>query len=80
MRYIALFAWLLVPLALWGSVTFWGTPHLVISYSFLDNGDRYNPVAERHYVSCTYLSWSGQRSVHALDGKCPWLRAFRGVQ
>lgn len=47
MKYIALFAWLLVPLVLCGSMTLWGTPHLVVSYSYLDNGDRYNPGAKR---------------------------------
>ena len=77
MRVAALFLWLLVPLGLWAAVTLWGTPHVAWSYRFHDNGDRWNPRAERHYIDCTYLGWTGARHVWAENGRCPWIRFFQ---
>lgn len=77
MKLAALFLWLLIPLAFWGSVTIWGTPHVVVTYRFLDNGDRYNLRAERHYIDCTYFGWTGTRIVPAIEANCPWVRLLK---
>ncbi|MEM7530454.1 MAG: hypothetical protein AAF416_22945 [Pseudomonadota bacterium] len=74
MKIAALFTWLLIPLGLWLAVTLWGTPHLVWSYRFYDNGDPHNPRAPRHYINCTYLGWAGAITVPADRGHCPWIR------
>jgi len=76
MKLLAPFAWLLVPLGLWLTVTLFGLPHLVLSYRFYDNGDVYNPRAARTYISCDYLGWHGWRTVVARNGQCPWVRFF----
>lgn len=76
MKYAALFIWLLVPLGVWLGITLYGTPHVVLSYTFYDNGRRYDPTAPRVYISCDYLGWYGWRSVPAWNGDCPWVRFF----
>lgn len=77
MKIAAAFLWLIVPLGVWLAIALWGTPHIALSYTFRDNGDRYNPFAERHYISCTYYGWTGARTVDASVGRCPWVRAFK---
>lgn len=77
MKYAAIFLWVLVPLGLWIGVTVWGTPHIALSYRFLNNGDRYNPRAERHYVDCTYYGYAGAITIGADNGACPWIRFFK---
>ncbi|MEO1721953.1 MAG: hypothetical protein AAFR84_06085 [Pseudomonadota bacterium] len=77
MKYAALFLWVLVPLGLWAGVTLGGTPHVAWSWRFIDNGDRWNPRAERVYLDCTYLGVTGARRVVAEDGDCPWIRFFK---
>lgn len=77
MRVLAAFAWVLVPLGLWLAVMMWGTPHVVWSYRFLDNGDRYNPRAHRTYTSCTYLGVQGSVTIRPLDARCPWVRMIK---
>lgn len=72
-----LFIWILVPAAIWAVFVLWGSPHLVLSYRFHDNGDRWNPLAERHYTQCTYYGALGAITVLAERGSCPWVRFFR---
>lgn len=79
MRYAALLLWTLVPLALWIVVMVWGTPHVTLTYRFYDNGDRWNPRAERIYVNCTYYGYAGAITVPAENGWCPWIRFFRAA-
>jgi len=77
MRIVSLFLWILVPLALWWTVTTHGTPHLVVTYRFLDNGDRHNPHADRVYVDCTYWGLEGYLRVPARNADYPWVRFFK---
>ena len=82
-RYAAMWLWLIVPAAIFMIYMLVGTPHLIISYSFLDNGRRHDPWAPRHYTSCTFIGFSGQTvTVPAQGGKCGWVRFFhaRAVQ
>ena len=76
MKLASLFAWILVPAALWAVFVLWGSPHLALSYRFLDNGDRWNPLATRYYVDCTYYGALGAITVPADLGTCPWVRFF----
>lgn len=77
MKIAAAFLWIIVPLGVWFAIWAWGTPHIVGSYTFYDNGDRYNPLAPRIYTTCTYHGWTGTLRVAAQDGRCPWFRFFR---
>lgn len=70
MKYVALFLWVLVPLGLWFAVTTWRTPHVTLTHRFLDNGDRWNPRAERTYIDCTYYGFAGTFTVDAEHGTC----------
>lgn len=77
MKIAALFLWLLVPLGLWVGLQVYGTPHIVLSYQFFDNGRRYDPMVPRVYYRCDYFGWHGWQRVPAKDGSCPWVRFFR---
>lgn len=77
MKWIACFAWVLVPLGLWIAVTLYGSPHVIGTYQYVGTGQRYTPFAERRQISCTYYGWTGARTVRAIDGRCPWVQFFR---
>ena len=74
MRYAALLLWLALPIGLWLTVVVWGTPHIALTYRFLDNGEPHNPRAARYYVDCTYYGVAGAITVNAANGACPWIR------
>ncbi len=44
------FIWIIVPIAVYLTYLALGLPHFIWSYSFLDNGQRYDPFAERYYT------------------------------
>lgn len=77
MRYLILFAWILVPLGVWLWLTLFGSPHILGTFRFYDNGDRHNPFAERHYIDCTYYGWTGAVTAPAIAARCPWVRFFK---
>jgi hypothetical protein len=78
MKFFVLFLWLILPVGVFLTFFFWGTPHVVLTYRFYDNGDIHNPLAARTYISCDYLGMSGWRTDAAHAGTCPWIRFFRG--
>lgn len=75
MKFIPFFLWILVPLGLWLTVTLWGTPYVVGTYTYA--GSSYLPPAERNYTTCTYYGWAGVITVPATDEQCPWVRFFK---
>ena len=77
MKYLTLFLWLLIPLGFWQAAKTYGTPHLVVSYRFYDNGDVHNPWAHRRYTDCTYLGWHGLQRIAAPRARCPWVRIMK---
>ena len=78
MRTLALFLWLAVPVAGYAVYQTYGTPHMIWSYRFIDNGDRFNPYADRTYTSCTYFGWRWATVTKpAKAGRCPWVRFFK---
>lgn len=77
LKLLAVVAWLMIPLGLWLVVVTWGTPHLVLSYRFYDNGRPHDPQAPRVYISCDYLGLDGWITVPAHQGTCPWVRLFK---
>lgn len=77
LKYLSLFAWLLIPLGIWQGAQTFGTPHLVVSYSFYNNGAVHNPHAHRRYIDCTYWGWTGLHRVPARHARCPWVRLLR---
>lgn len=77
MRIAALFLWILVPLGVWLAMALWGTPHVVVTYRFFDNGDVYDLRTERRYIDCTYFGWAGTITVPAMHEDCPWVQFFK---
>lgn len=76
-KLVAFLLWLMIPLGLWLAMATWGTPHLVLSYRFYDNGRPYDPLTPRIYASCDYLGINGWVTVRATQGTCPWVRFFK---
>ena len=78
LSYLSLGLWLLLPLAAYGVTLVWGTPHLIVSYTFYDNGRPYDPFADRHYTSCTFVGLTGRSVTTPADfGRCGWVRFFK---
>lgn len=78
MKIAALFLWLALPMAGYAAYQTYGTPHMIWSYEFLANGDRFNPYAHRHYTSCTYVGWGWNTvTTPAQSARCPWVRLLK---
>ena len=77
MKVFGLFLWLLVPVALWLAVTVFGTPHLLISYTYRGVEGRFVPSVEHIHRDCRYVGWTGRRQAAAHQGRCAWIRFYR---
>lgn len=77
LKIASLFLWVLLPLAAYGVFITKGLPHGIVSYSFLDNGNKWDPFLERYYTSCSFYGPYGSFTVPARNGKCPWLGFFK---
>jgi hypothetical protein len=78
MKLAALFLWLALPLAGYLTYVTHGTPHMIWSYEFHDNGSRYDLTVPRHYTSCTYVGWGWKTvTASAVGARCPWVRLFK---
>ena len=73
----SLFLWIAAPMAAYGVYVTQGLPHMTWERTFYDNGDEWNPFADRHYTRCTYIGWYGVKRTPANSGNCPWVRFFR---
>ena len=75
--YAVMWLWVIVPIVLFALYLTYGAPHAIWSYSYHDNGRRWDPLAPRYYTSCTYVGWGGQTVTQAArGGKCGWVRFF----
>lgn len=71
---LSYFLWVLVPAGLWLVYTSYGLPHIIWSYSWLDEGQGYDPFATRYYTRCTYAGPYGNRTILPSNGQCPLIR------
>lgn len=78
MKVAVFLLWLLFPLSVWGVLTIWGTPHVALSWTFQTSSSRYDPLADRYYLTCTYYGWTGAHRVPAHGSNCPWLLWRKG--
>lgn len=74
---ITYFVWIIFPIAIFIAYLALGLPHVIWSYSFLDNGRGNDPFAERHYTRCTFIGPYGSFTTYPANGTCPWFRFFR---
>lgn len=77
LKYLSLFLWIAGAGLVYGLYVSFGLPHVIWSYTFRDNGDPYNPYAERHYISCTFAGPNGVFKTPARNGRCGWVKFFR---
>ena len=75
-KYASLFLWVIGAAAIYAIYATQGLPHMIWSYQFHDNGDRYNPLADRYYTSCTFIGPYGVFTIPAKGGKCGWVNLF----
>ncbi len=69
--------WLIVPVTIYLVTATYGLPHLRWSYSWRDDGQGFDPFAERFYLRCKYLGLNGASTVHhPTRGRCPLIRFF----
>lgn len=74
MRFLAFTRWLLVPLALYIAVLVVGLPHVRWSYTWRDDGQGFDPLANRFYTRCSFIGPTGQYTIHHPDnGRCAWI-------
>lgn len=76
-KYASLLIWIICAAVIYGVYATQGLPHMIWSYKFYDNGDRYNPLTDRYYTSCTFAGPYGVYTLPANNGKCGWVRLFR---
>ena len=74
---LSYFAWIVVPMALYGAYIAVGLPHAIWSYEFLNNGNAYDPFLERYYTSCTFWGPLGMFTIPASNGRCGWVGFFK---
>ena len=71
------FVWLIVPLALWLAYQAFGLPHMIWSYSWIDQGQGMNPLAQRYYTHCRFVGPYGQFDFFPSNGRCGWVRLIK---
>ena len=71
---LSYFIWLIVPVTILLLYLIFGMPHMIWSYSWIDEGQGYDPFATRHYTRCTYVGPYGNFTEHPNNGKCGWVR------
>ncbi len=66
--------WAIVPIALCLVYIAFGLPHFRWQYTWLNEGQGHDPLAQRHYLSCTFWGPYGRFTVnHPARGECDWI-------
>ena len=75
--YAAMWLWVIVPVLVYVGYHMVGSPHMIWSYRFHDNGNPWDLSVARTYTSCTYVGWGGNLvTTGPREGKCGWVRFF----
>ena len=71
------FIWIIVPITLYAMFLVWGLPHIAFNYKWRNDGQGYDPFANRWYISCEYVGPYGSYFYRPKDGKCPWFLFYK---
>lgn len=71
------FLWLALPAALYGLQSAYGLPHLRVAYTWIDQGQGYDPFADRTYTQCVFIGPFGRFDFFPSDGRCAWIRFYK---
>ena len=77
LAYAKFLIWIVVPLSFWGATEFFGLPHIRWSYTWIDEGQGYDPFARRHYTRCTFWGPNGSITIHPTGGNCGSVQFFK---
>lgn len=74
MRSLRFMTWIIVPVVLYLAYATFGLPHIRWSYTWLDEGQGFDPLAQRYYTRCSFRGPFGQFDIHhPAQGKCAWI-------
>ena len=73
MRAMRFFWWISFPVGVYLAFLMFGLPHFIWSYSWVDEGQGYDPWAERYYTRCTFEGPFGSFTTYPNNGKCNWI-------
>ena len=77
MRMMRFFWWIFIPVGVYLAYQTMkfsaGLPHFIWSYSWVDEGQGYDPWAERYYTRCTFIGPYGSFTTTPNIGKCGWI-------
>ncbi len=72
------FVWIIVPAILFGIYQLYGLPHMLLTYSWQDNGLGYSgPISARQFTRCSYVGPSGWKTIYPANGSCGLIRFFK---
>ena len=75
------FYWLIPTIILIMAYLTYGTPYVIWSYDWRNNGLGYSQIDQRYYTRCSYLGRKGLVTEYPTNGTCDWLRfPERGAQ
>lgn len=80
MRSLRFLTWLVVPFGLWAGHNAYGAPHVIWSYSWIDQGQGMDPFAHRHYTRCTFIGPYGAVTTYPGNGKCSWVKLAKASE
>ena len=73
MRILRYFMWIIIPVTVYLAYLILGLPHFIWSYSWADEGQGYNPWANRTYTRCTFIGPYGSYTIIPNNGRCDWI-------
>lgn len=72
------FIWVIILVAVGLIYQTYGLPHMIWSYDFRNNGQGYDPFADRYYTRCTYIGPYGSFTDRfPQNGSCDWFQLHK---
>ena len=54
MKLVRFLWWMIIPVGVYFAYLIFGLPHFIWSYSWVDEGQGYDPWAQRYYTRCNF--------------------------
>ena len=73
MKLVRFLWWMIIPVGVYSAYLIFGLPHFIWSYSWVDEGQGYDPWAQHYYTRCTFIGPYGSFTSTPNNGKCGWV-------